>query len=187
MIIACRYIAHYLRYKIWQESLANLYYKIIKWEVSKPFQLFRLYTISKQSTANVRTASKFFSSLLISRLYKISWCTWQRAIAVSTDIARYRRYSRMTIKKWRGPCPVGPPHWQKMGGSGPQECPHRIAAIDHTYSDGSGVNQEDIKKVFRLGKRKEVSESPRPLLVHLVSKDSVSPPSSEYTPLLCSR
>ena len=56
-----------------------------------------------------------------------------------------------------------------MGGSGPQECPHRIAAIDHTYSDGSGVNQEDIKKVFRLGKRKEESESPRPLLVQLVS------------------
>lgn len=61
------------------------------------------------------------ASLLTSRLVKISWCTWQRATAVNTDIVHYRRYSSMTVKKWRRLCPVRPPHWQKMGGSGPPQ------------------------------------------------------------------
>jgi len=34
---------------------------------------------------------------------------------------------------------------------------------------GSGVNQEDIKKVFRLGKINESDGSPGPLLVQLTS------------------
>ena len=46
-----------------QRKVRNAYHKMIKREVSgpKPFQLFRLYPISKYSTANVRPASKFFS------------------------------------------------------------------------------------------------------------------------------
>jgi len=45
-------------------------------------------------------------------------------------------------------------------------CEEFMSALGNS---GSGVNHEDIKKVFRLGKRNEESESPRPLLVQLVS------------------
>ena len=55
--------------------------------------------------------ANYSTSLLMSRLSEIPWCTWLRATAVSTDTVHYRQYSSMTVKKWRGPCPVEPPHW----------------------------------------------------------------------------
>jgi len=80
--------------------------------------------------------ANYSTGLLMSRLSEIPWCTWQRATADSADTVHYRQYSSMTVKKWRGPCPVGLPHCQKVGGSGPQD-PHRIAATGYDWHPGS--------------------------------------------------
>ena len=45
-------------------------------------------------------------------------------------------------------------------------CEQFLSALGYS---GSGVNHEDVKKVFRFGKRNEESESPRPLMVQLTS------------------
>jgi len=105
------YTAKHLCYKSWQDNFMadKSFHKIIRTEVSKPFQQFRLYPISNYSIGNVRPTSEFFSqSSDVKSVREILVYVTEKATAVTIHTVYYRRYSSMTVKKWRGQCPVRP-------------------------------------------------------------------------------